>query len=213
MASPTDHESEHDHSLDEADFRLVRADAHEAQGLLADGVVRHLVADVHTEVGHPESAAMRARALWWALAPVISRRAQHAATPLDPVIGHRTAAWVHVGGPAPHRIDLVSPPGRARWRDPLLLVHEHRLSRADVVRVAGVQVTSPARTAADLARSVPGGQAIPLLILLHSRCGLGPTAVLAQLEAMSHSRGVRSAREVVQQWSAALAETAVSVPV
>jgi hypothetical protein len=212
MTSPAVLSPDPEHAMDEVTYRLVRADPREAQGLLADGVVRHLVADVHTEIGHPESAAMRARALWWALSPVITRRSQHAATPLDPVIGHRTAAWVHVGGPAPHRIDLVSPPGRARWRDPLLLVHEHRLCRADVVRVAGVQVTSPARTAADLARSLPGGQAIPWLILLHRRCGLRPTAVLAQLETMSHSRGVRVAREVVQQWSVALAETAVSVP-
>ena len=147
-----------------------------------------------------------------ALSPVLQRRSANEATSLDPVIGHRTAAWVHTGGPAPHRIDLVSPPGRARWRDPLLVTHEHRLAATDVATIAGVQVTSPARTAADLARTLPGGQVIPLLVRLHGRCGLRPTAVLTQLDGMAHGRGVRQARELVQRWAAALAEAGVSVP-
>jgi len=212
-----DHHGRHDvdgeNDVDDSAFRLVRVDPAEAQGLLADRMVRHLVADVHTEAGCPESAALRARALWWALTPVLRRRGANAATPVDPVIGHRTAAWVHAGGPAPHRIDLVSPPGRARWRDPLLVTHEHRLGAADVTSIAGVRVTSAARTAADLARTLPGGQVIPLLVLLHGQCGLLPTAVLAQLDGMSHGRGVRVARDVVQRWAAALAETTVSGPV
>jgi hypothetical protein len=59
---------------------------------------------------------------------------------------------------------------------------------------------------------LPGGQVIPLLVQLHSRCGLRPTAVLTQLDGMAHGRGVRQARDIVQRWAAALAETALSVP-
>ena len=192
--------------LDNEAFRLIRARPDEARGLIDDELVRHLVADVYASLDSPECAALRSRAVWRALTPVLERRRASSALPIEPVVGHRSAAWIHAGGPAPHRIDLVSPPGRARWRDPLLVTHEHRLGRGDVDDVAGVLVTSPARTAADLARTRPAVEVLPILALMWRTCGLRPTAVLTQLDRMARGRGVRLAREVVGAWASALAD-------
>jgi hypothetical protein len=102
-------------------------------------------------------------------------------------------------------VDVVIAPRATRHRSPLLAVHEHKLELRDVQAVAGVSVTTPVRTAADLARVLTATQAVPLLDALSRHAGLRAVDVLTQLDAMPYGRGVAKAREVVNAWAAAVA--------
>jgi hypothetical protein len=75
----------------------------------------------------------------------------------------------------------------------------------DVVRLADITVTTPARTAADLARTLAPPVVETALDLLGRSCGLTVVDVLDQLERMRHARGVVRARDLVHAWAAVLA--------
>jgi hypothetical protein len=72
------------------------------------------------------------------------------------VLSHwSAAAWWGVDLPgAPDRVHVAAPRSRGRWRDDVAGVCLHRMTlrRGDVARLRGVPVTSPVRTAIDLAR-------------------------------------------------------------
>jgi hypothetical protein len=93
----------------------------------------------------------------------------------------RTAAWVHAGGDAPQALD--------RGRRSLL-------RPADVAVLGGVRVTTPPRTAVDLARELPPHQALPWLDRLRDDAGLDPADVVRRLEAIPVP-----ARRLVRAWA------------
>ena len=81
---------------------------------------------------------------------------------LAPLLGERwaavraSAAWVHGGlslEPARHHVQRASAERLRPVRSAVVISHDVRVPPADVVTIAGVQVTSPARTLVDLARS------------------------------------------------------------
>lgn len=65
-----------------------------------------------------------------------------------------SAAWIHGAGdaaPAPHHARRASVLRVRAPQDARLVVHDTRLPEADVLRIGGVEVTTPPRTMVDLA--------------------------------------------------------------
>jgi hypothetical protein len=153
--------------------------------LLRDGVLRPLWHDVGLRADLAETPALRAAGL----AALVPRRA---------VVGRVSAAWVHLGGPAPARVDLVFAPGHRRTDPhPLRAAAEASLSPGDVVRIGPVRVTTVQRTGLDLARTAPPDQAERLLTALRAR-GFDPDRALDDLARLGPVRDVRRAREVLR---------------
>jgi hypothetical protein len=113
-----------------------------------------------------------------------------------------TAVWLLAGGPAPALVDLTLPPGFARPRQRGLRLHELGYSPRDLWRpLPEDPVTSPARTAADMACRLPPEEAVPLLVVLGVTTGLRPGQVHAVLADLEGRAGVRRARRCVVAWS------------
>lgn len=189
--------------------QLVRAPLHlaaddsqrlELDRLLAEGLLRPAPGGVLIPAQLPDTMALRAGAVrlaatrWDAPGPV-GRMA-------TAVIGYRTACWVYAGGAPPELADLVIPPSSARPKGLPLRLHEHRLETADVLEIGPATVTTPLRTAADLARFLPAGEVGPGLTLLQRSCGIQLVEVLAEIERLSPGRFVARARQRVLQWAA-----------
>ena len=113
--------------------------------------------------------------------------------PTRATIGRAAAAWVHVGGQAPPRLDLLVPPGGRRVDPrPDLQSHEALLGRGDVVLLAGQRVTSVQRTGLDIARHLPTAQAADWLQALLA-AGFDAGAARRRLDGLGRERGVRQA--------------------
>jgi hypothetical protein len=107
-------------------------------GVLADRAYRLLGRDV----------ALRAD-----LRPVPELRAQaiQAQVPARAAVFRRSACWVLTGGVMPARVELVVEPGARRVGPSAQRVsHETHLDAHDVLRCAGIVVTTPTRTVLDL---------------------------------------------------------------
>jgi very-short-patch-repair endonuclease len=82
---------------------------------------------------------------------------------------------------------------------PRLRIRRGRASGADLTVVEGVRVTSPSRTAWDLARRLPVVDAVVALDALARVGGFAPADLLARASAEPRSRGVRRLADVVAQ--------------
>ena len=153
-------------------------------GLHLDGLLVPLWHDVSRPVHTPEGPSSRAAAL----AHLVPARG---------ALARRAAAWVHTGGPAPDRVDVLVP-ARARRPapHPVRRAFEGALGDDEVVTLAGVRVTTVRRTAVDVARWVPGDVAAQVLHALLA-AGLDPHEALDALAAAGPGRGVRAARRVL----------------
>lgn len=173
------------------------AGADEVAGLVREGLVRHVVGDVHVPVGEPETAALRAAAVT-ALVP-------RGLAQLGAAVCWEAAAWVYVGGPPPAVVDLaVRPPANRSAGRPPLVVHQMRTTPKDV-RLLGrgpLQITTVPRTAVDVARRLPPHEAWAVMDALEREAGLRPTAVLARLQAMQRHRDIGRARSTATAWVA-----------
>ncbi len=153
-------------------------------GLLRDGVVRLVWGDLAVAADLADGPEVRALAV----AGLVPDRG---------VVGRRTAAWVHTGRFPPTRVDvLVRTGGRRTDPHPARVAAEASLAAQDVVHVGRVRVTTVQRTGADLARTLPRGDAVPLLRALRE-VGFDPELALDQLAGLRGQRGVRHAREVL----------------
>lgn len=96
------------------------------------------------------------------------------------VLGRLTAAWVYGCAPPEPKVTVLldhryraTSQGRCR----AVRIHEVALGSADTVGMAGVPVTSPLRTALDVAVHAPDEDAVPALLALSSvpalKCPLG----------------------------------------
>ena len=184
----------------------------EAERLVTEGLLRHVVGGVYAPAHLVDTAGLRAAAALVALAGTVSARraVSPAGDPAAAVVGHATAAWLHAGWVPPARVDLVIAPGSTRLRSTALRLHEHRLAAEDVDRVGGLLVTNPVRTGADVARTLAPSTAVRLLDGLSRACSLRPVDVLDQLERMPHGRGVARARVVVHTWASAVASRPIN---
>jgi len=114
-------------------------------------------------------------------------RAADAAARGRPVFGGESAALLHgiplLGGP-PIRPVVIVPPGGARSTAPVRRM-QRALTRGEITTVAGVVVTTPARTAVDLAFAGPPLRATIAVSHVRRHCGVS----LAALSALAAARG------------------------
>ncbi len=156
------------------------------QVLLRDGALLRVWGDLAAPAGRPVGPEVRAGAL----RPLVPPRA---------VIGRAGAVWVHTGGPAPGRVDvLVARRARRPAPHPQRVPHECPLPPHDVVRLGEVGVTTVVRTALDLARWVPAPQARPLLRRLARRAGLDLATALTALDRSGVREGSARARATLE---------------
>ncbi|PZR52732.1 hypothetical protein DNL40_10170 [Xylanimonas oleitrophica] len=163
--------------------------------LVRDGVLRRVREDVAVPAAVPLTAALRAASL------------ARAVPPRTVVIGP-TAAWVHVGGEAPARLDLGHQPGTHRpevwaWTD----VRSEPGLVADSAPVGGVLVTTPERTAVDVALREPEGTALHLVLAL-AAAGADLDRALRALEVRTRLVGRPRARRLLAEARGRLAGVA-----
>ncbi len=103
--------------------------------------------------------------------------------PRGAVVAGAAAAWVLCGSARPHLLDVVYPPGRHR---PAPLVgrapRQAHVLRDETVLVAGVLVTTPTRTALDVATRREPDEALATLGRMRDVGGLDVTAAARSLE-------------------------------
>lgn len=139
----------------------------ELQSMAADGVLAQLYQRGYTVPGIAASPQLRARAAAFAVPPGIRQRV---------VAGRMTAAWIYGCAREPDRLALLVD---AKRRISSLrstrgcTLHEVRLGPFDVVSLGGLMVSSPLRTALDIALHVEAERAVPALRQLLDKPELG----------------------------------------
>lgn len=129
----------------------------ELQSLAADGLLSRIHHRGYTLPGLPASPQLRARAAAGAVPASVRQRV---------VAGRMTAAWIYGCASEPDRLALLVD---AKRRVSSLrttrgcTLHEVRLGPFDVVSLGGLMVSSPLRTALDVALHVDAERAIPTL--------------------------------------------------
>lgn len=114
----------------------------------------------------------------------------------DGIVTGRAAAALHGVG----WIDPLAPIeviGRSRRPRPGVIVREERIGSDEYTTSASVRVSTPARTALDLALHLPRRQALPLLDALAAATGVRPSTVLTLARRYGGARGIRRARAIL----------------
>lgn len=158
--------------------------------LVATGAVRRVLRGVYVDALVPDSLELRARAV-------------AAVVPPGSVVCGRTAAWlwgVDTLAMGAHRVlprvDVMRPAGASAARRSGAFGSTGSLPERDVLQLAGVSLTTPARTAADLARLLRRPDALASLDALFRLHGVSRDAVDAVLDRFPGYRGVVQAREL-----------------
>jgi len=183
--------------------------AAELAAMALEGIVREVLPRAYAPARAPDGPLLRAAAAGLLAGRRLGGARTEAARTGGPwtgggAVGRLSAAWVHGCCPAPQRLEVLVPrfhrlPAHA---DPLPVhLSEARLDAEDVVRIGGVPVTSPARTAVDVALSAPEAESLAVLARLLAAPGLGCTgqAVLDLLEAQARRPGKLRARERIER--------------
>jgi hypothetical protein len=148
------------------------------------GLVRHHVAvyrDVYVRRDLEITARIRAQAAW------LFTGATLAGTSAAAVLGTK---WLNPDRPAEIiRADRRAPAG--------IVVRSWTLGPAETCTVAGMRLTTPARTAFDLGRSHRSEVAVPLVDALLNATNIKPADVLAVADAHPGARGVARLRSVL----------------
>jgi hypothetical protein len=129
----------------------------ELQTLAADGLLDRLYHRGYTLPGVASSPQLRARAAAGAVPLPVRQRV---------VAGRMTAAWIYGCAAEPDRLALLVDAKRrvSSLRNTRgCTLHEVKLGPFDVVSLGGLMVSSPLRTALDIALHVEAGRAIPAL--------------------------------------------------
>jgi hypothetical protein len=160
--------------------------------LVAGGKVRRLLRGVFVESWVPDALELRAAAIGKVV-------------PAGTVVCGRTAAWLWgVDALAMSRsgdlppVDVMGLPGTSRSRRSDTFGSTGPLLPEDVVEPAGVEVTTPARTAADLSRLLARPDALAALDVLVGLPAMSGELVNEVLDRFAGYRGVIQARELVQ---------------
>ena len=135
----------------------------ELQSMAGDGVLSQFHQQGYTLPDVAASPQMRARAAASAVPAAIRQRV---------VAGRMTAAWIYGCAHEPDRLALLVDAKRriSSLRNTRgCSLHEVRLGPCDVVSLGGLMVSSPLRTALDIALHVEAQRAIPALEALLSR--------------------------------------------
>ena len=135
----------------------------ELQSLAADGLLARLHQNGYTLPGTFASPQLRAKAAAGAVPAAIRQRV---------VAGRMTAAWIYGCAAEPDRLALLVDAKRrvSSLRNTRgCTLHEVRLGPFDVVSLGGMMVSSPLRTALDIALHVEPERAVPALAALLAR--------------------------------------------
>lgn len=138
-------------------------DSPELQSLAADGILARFHQHGYTLPGVAASAQLRARAAAGSVPPQVRQRV---------VAGRMTAAWIYGCADEPDRLALLVDAKRrvSSLRNTRgCTLHEVRLGPFDVVSMGGLMVSSPLRTALDIALHVDAERAVPTLANLLAR--------------------------------------------
>jgi very-short-patch-repair endonuclease len=114
----------------------------------------------------------------------------------DGIVAGRAAAalygvgWVDADTP----VEVI---GRSRRPRPGVVVREERIRADEYTTADGMCVSTPVRTALDLARHLPRSRAMTHLDALAAVTGIEPAAVLALARRYPGARGVRRARAIL----------------
>ncbi len=164
----------------------IKGSAAIASGLLTRGQLRWKYTAVHPDVyvskGADRTLRLRtqAAALW---------------VP-EGVIAGRAAAALHganwIGSSTP--VELIGTSRRPRAG---VIVREERIADHEIMRLGNLTVTTPERSALDLARHLPRAEAIGHLDALAAATGVKPDAVLTLAEDYPGARGIRRARALL----------------
>ena len=139
----------------------------ELQAMASDGVLTQLYQRGYLPPGSRATPQLRARAAAVLIRPAIRQRV---------VAGRMTAAWIFGCAAEPDRLALLVDANRriSSLRSTRgCTFHEVRLGPFDVVSLGGLMVSSPLRTAVDIALHVDAERAIPALRALLGQPELG----------------------------------------
>lgn len=119
------------------------------------------------------------------------------------VVGRLSAVWVHTGHGAPSELSVLYAPGTHRPPGrPDLRTHQATLAPADVEGLPGLHVTSPLRTAVDVARHVPRDLALAALAHLWGAGLATPAQMTARLREHRASPCTSEALDIVAELAA-----------
>jgi len=115
------------------------------------------------------------------------------------VFSHRTAASLHgLDLGALPLVEVTAPYGRAVWPRPGMHIRHARLDDGDTAERRGVPVTSPLRTAFDLARHLPTMEAVAAVDMMLHRRLVDLTAMERYIQGRPGWHGLVQARRVVE---------------
>lgn len=157
-----------------------------ARGELTRGQLRWRYSAIHPDVyvdrtAERTLATRAAAAALWIPGSVVTGRAAAAM---------HGVGWVDAAAP----IELIGPSRRRREG---VIVREERIGADETMSRGGLVVTTPARTALDLARHLPRGAAVAHLDALAATTGVDAPAVLELAGRYPGARGVRRARGAI----------------
>lgn len=135
----------------------------ELQAMATDGLLQQVYQRGYATPGSAATPQLRARCAALGVPPAIRQRV---------VAGRLTAAWIHGCSPEPDRLALLVDTKRrvSSLRSTRgCTLHEVRLGPCDVVSIGGLMVSSPLRTALDIALHVDATRAVPALRSLLAR--------------------------------------------
>lgn len=172
-----------------------------------DGVLQRLLGESYAPVG-PVSPGLRATALASTLTPRLTGRT---------VVGRMSAAWVFgCAPPPPAPVLLVPAPRRlsSTGRGHGALLHEVALGDYDILELGPVRVTTPLRTAVDVAVHSEGALAVQTLRRLLGQPGLGLTLSLVRraLETLPRQPNKQRGRDLLARLTAGARETVPEQP-
>lgn len=172
----------------------------ELQAMAGDGVLSQFHQYGYALPGVAPSPQMRARAAANSVPAAIRQRV---------VAGRMTAAWIYGCAGEPDRLALLVDAKRriSSLRNTRgCTLHEVRLGPCDVVSLGGLMISSPLRTAVDIALHVDAQRALPVLKALLSRPqnDVRPRLLVLAIESTPRVPHKRSALEKLARLAPAL---------
>lgn len=164
---------------------------HTLRRMVREGVVRRVTASVYVTAAREDTVELRARALALVLAP-------------HQVVCDRTAAWLYgidlfTSGDLDvlPEIETCARRGHGPCRRKEVDGHSRDLDNSDVTTIEGVQVTTPLRTALDLACILERRDALAALDAFRRREGLTVAHLVVGSQRYRRRRGVIQQRELI----------------
>ncbi|WP_051476848.1 hypothetical protein [Arthrobacter sp. Br18] len=129
----------------------------ELQAMRLDGLVRRIYGGSYLRADYTEDAAVRAQCASRSVPRGLRSRV---------ALGRQCAAWIYGCAPPPHLLSLVTDHRRRTTSLPLFsaaVLHQASLGPFDINLIAGIPVTTPLRTALDIAIHGEDGSAVEIL--------------------------------------------------